>query len=134
MKMRLLKLLIIIYGDNYMCICVFKRTYHGMHIHMCLFSMIKIRLISYLHTCNDSQTIWVFVTFYESILGRKAQKPKKNSLPMLCDACGTLTPLARMKSCKIFLKPSIAWKSIEKWNERGMDEYSIMKTSEKKSN
>ena len=50
------------------------------------------------------------------------------------DARVTLTPLARPKSCKKYFETGIAWKSIKKWNQWGMDGHSIMKTSGKKSN
>ena len=48
---------------------------------------------------------------------RKAEKPKKNSLPMLCDARGTLTPRARPKICKTNFKTCMTLKRIEKQNE-----------------
>ena len=63
---------------------------------------------------------------------RDAQKLKKNSLPTLYNARGTLTPRDRPKSCKKIFLTGISLKYIGKRNERGIDGYSIIKTSEKK--
>ena len=61
-------------------------------------------------------------------------KPKKNSLPLLCDIRGTFDAAGSSKNLqKIFLNRYIFKKSIEKRTERGTNEDANMNTSGKKN-